>query len=317
MIILNQWGEKMKIHLLKQAALDLLTKDIDQNYKKYKSDENWLNDYFNNNGIIEYSFDSGIEVEDIDLSIGDEKTDLDNIKKVYESLKDKINLLQATDLRLWAYMTHETFWKYMRTRWPLEEYDKKTRIENRYFFDRAPYVRNGISRLFWTGYMTYDPDNKDNHYEYTEFVLSDQDIMVASLERQIGRSKNLILGNLQALLEAKKDESGFSREDIRDFYVRLNQQGGVSLLDSYSREEALAMSRQIVKDIKELPSIDEGKLVTVRFVMNGNLAKYRINNGKLYLSNVFQKSEPINVIGRKQGRTIKIHGDEAIILNIE
>ena len=45
-----------------------------------------------------------------------EKIDFSNAKILYEALQGHINLVQASDLRLWAYMAHKQHWDYMHTR---------------------------------------------------------------------------------------------------------------------------------------------------------------------------------------------------------
>ncbi len=70
--------------------------------------------------------------------------------------------LQASDQRLWAYFPHVSHWRYMRKRWPVEQYVAKDRSNDKYkdymnqrylyMADRSrSLLRNGIARLWWYG----------------------------------------------------------------------------------------------------------------------------------------------------------------------
>lgn len=220
---------------MRQTALDLLRNDIQDNLVHYSRTQSWLDEYFLQKDVSNYYFDSGIEVDDFKLIPGGSDSDVQNAKILYDSLRGKLNRLQATDFRLWSYMTHINCWDYMKERWPLLEDGKGSwpgRITDRYFIaSRSPYMRNGISRLYWSAELTYDEEN-DNPYEYLEYVLKWQDLAVGALDRQIGRAKNSILGNLQALKEANLNE-----DDRRLFFTKINQHGGIKLLDSLSRNQ--------------------------------------------------------------------------------
>ena len=185
----------MKIYFMKQKALDSLQAEVADNLNKYQSSSFWMDEHFINQNMPKYYFDTGIEVADYQLISGGPETDFQNAKIVFEAFKNKLNPVQASDLRLWAYLAHVQHWEYMSHRWkidiPDEEDDegseerKKSprekmidRVKTRYFFGDSrgkAFVRQGIARLYWSAYLTYD-DTNDNPYEYTEFFLSKQDI---------------------------------------------------------------------------------------------------------------------------------------------
>ncbi|MFQ7528917.1 MAG: DUF6339 family protein [Mediterraneibacter gnavus] len=74
-------------------------------------------------------FDTGIEVDDYQLISGGPETDFSNAKILYEALQGHINLVQASDLRLWAYMAHKQHWDYMHTRWGIDLPDDEDEAE--------------------------------------------------------------------------------------------------------------------------------------------------------------------------------------------
>ena len=174
----------MKIYFMKQKALDSLQAEVADNLNKYQSSSFWMDEHFINQNMPKYYFDTGIEVADYQLISGGPETDFQNAKIVFEAFKNKLNPVQASDLRLWAYLAHVQHWEYMSHRWkidiPDEEDDegseegKKSprekmidRVKTRYFFGDSrgkAFVRQGIARLYWSAYLTYD-DTNDNPYE--------------------------------------------------------------------------------------------------------------------------------------------------------
>lgn len=110
----------MKLYFLKQKSLDMLEQTIPDNLNKYQDAEMWVDQYFIDNDKPNYFFDTGIEVDDYQLISGGPETDFSNAKILYEALQGHINLVQASDLRLWAYMAHKQHWDYMHTRWGID-----------------------------------------------------------------------------------------------------------------------------------------------------------------------------------------------------
>ena len=187
----------------------MLEQTIPDNLNKYQDAETWVDQYFIDNDKPNYFFDTGIEVDDYQLISGGPETDFSNAKILYEALQGHINLVQASDLRLWAYMAHKQHWDYMHTRWGIDLPDdedeaeenetKKSstdkaidRIGTRYFFKASKgkaFVRQGIARLYWSVYLTYDENNENgNPYEYTEYFFSKQDIFTSITERSYART---------------------------------------------------------------------------------------------------------------------------------
>ncbi len=248
----------MIINFLKNDALDMLISDIPKNTALYNSKDRWIDQYFEDSGFSNYSFSTGIMVPDVDLSIGDSKKDYGNAVKLYEAFKNQLNPVQASDLRLWAYLAHYTYWDYMRTRWAIDvasEEDEDdagkskivSRIGSRYFFKASKgkaFVRQGIARLYWSAYLTYDEENKNNPYEMTEYFLSKQDIFTVSTERSLARCKTLLLAALKVL----KEHGELKRTEIRNYFLNLNQMGGVVIFDSLSKEDACELAKRTLEE---------------------------------------------------------------------
>ena len=165
----------MKIYFMKQKALDSLQAEVADNLNKYQSSSFWMDEHFINQNMPKYYFDTGIEVADYQLISGGPETDFQNAKIVFEAFKNKLNPVQASDLRLWAYLAHVQHWEYMSHRWkidiPDEEDDegseerKKSprekmidRVKTRYFFGDSrgkAFVRQGITKCIQTFFCTF------------------------------------------------------------------------------------------------------------------------------------------------------------------
>lgn len=319
----------MIINFMKNDALDMLDSDISKNIAYYNSKEKWIDRYFEEKGYGNYSFSTGIMVPDVELTIGNSKTDYKNAVKLYESFKRQLNPVQASDLRLWSYLSHNTYWDYMRTRWAIDmasEEDEDdagkdkivSRIGSRYFFKASKgkaFVRQGIARLYWSAYLTYDESNPDNPYEMTEYFLSKQDIFTVSTERSLARDKELLLAALKVL----KQNGDLKRAEIRSYFLNLNQAGGVVVFDSLSKEDALELAKRTLdetlksrnneveesskKDDSEHEVIAEGNINdTVSVDVNPDGARAKLNS-KLTVRNVKTNAQILIVVGKSKFNT--------------
>lgn len=323
----------MKLYYMKQKALDSLQKDIADNLDKYQSASLWIDQYFIDKEAPKYYFDTGIEVPDYQLLIGGPETDFQNAKIVYESFKDKLNPVQASDLRLWAYLAHVEHWEYMRNRWRIDISDEEDgeqdngqktshdkvvdRVKARYFFGSSrgkAFVRQGIARLFWSAYLTYDESN-DNPYEYTEFFFSKQDIFTSITERSYARNKILVLA---ALRELKKYPE-LSRSDIRLFLAKLNQAGAITVLDFLNTEQAKQLCEKIMNEVHHVPCLEEGSTFKVYHDLTGKSygPAFKIINGKPTSLGRQITARPKNLIGKKEGSKIIISGQAYVIRDIQ
>jgi len=236
----------MGVKYLKKDSLATLKSNIGNILEHYKSPSPWLHDFF---GDDSYWSDAEITLpEDIDLKLPDdgESNDLENVKRVFGPMKH-LTRLQACDERLWAYLTHVSCWKYMRIRWPIEgkhpdgfRESPDAFVRQRYFFmpnrDRA-LVRNGLARLWWYGYVSYDSD-RDNPYELTELLLHTLDITQSILERSFSRNESIAKAVLSALSTWKNERNTLpKREPFRRTMRDLTLLGGVTILDSLQFKE--------------------------------------------------------------------------------
>ncbi len=233
-----------KQRFIKELSLNWLRANIDANQASYAKDAQWMDSYFSGSN---WFVDSDIPAPDsIELQLPISRTetcDLENTKIVYAALKH-LTPVQASDPRLWAYFTHVSHWDYMRKRWPVEQYVGKLRfreiIQERYFFmpDRSrALLRNGMARLWWYGYCSYDPSRSDP-FELTGALLKKLDVTQNLLENAFGRNIQITQAVLSVLLEREKEgRSFYEREQVRELAKYIVQVGGVTIIDALPRED--------------------------------------------------------------------------------
>ncbi|MDC7993538.1 DUF6339 family protein [Altibacter sp. HG106] len=180
---------------------------------------------------------------------GADLKEIENTKIIYEAFRT-LTPTQASDPRLWTYLTHVTFWEYMRKRWPVAELQKdkkKNYIKERYLLTTTnlrTLTHNGISRLWWFGYLTYD-ENRENPWELTETLLKGTDLPTSLLERAIGTNKNIRTGVLEFFSE---NPSLITSKSVQEILKMLNLVGGVKNLPFLESNEI----KEIMNELKNV-----------------------------------------------------------------
>ena len=186
--------------------------------------------------------DSSIEVEDFSFDMSQDNpvaTDIENIRRVYNHMKG-LSESRASDERIWVAFTLHQGLDYMRYRWmPKDDGDKFDRFffkNSRNGHSKRPLFRNGIARLWWIGYHTYDP-KRTNPYELTEFVCRDQDYINNLLDIGFASNATISKAVLGALLDAEKNGVTINRDLVRAISQYVNLLGGIYILDCLSYDE--------------------------------------------------------------------------------
>lgn len=217
---------KIELKVFTESYTDKLYREL----KSTVNSENYLKDAF----PYEDRFPKGgtnIFIRE-DFNLDPAKSDLENSILLYNELM--LNETQASDPRLWTYLSHVVFWKYMRKRWALEDVRKNdnplSRIIDRYLLINPrleSLTRNGISRLWWYAHLTKDDSRKDS-FELTKVLLTRAEIPVGILERTIGINTNMRTAILEFL---KENNDILLNEDLtRKLLRELNLYGGTKML---------------------------------------------------------------------------------------
>lgn len=248
----------MKINFLKEESLLTLKGNIKSNILQYREIENKsILDFFNGqNPFAEFKYD----VNDFQLLMDEErpeKTDLENIKRIYLNLKF-LTETQATDERLWAGLAHDKFWTYMQYRWPVDKMkDPQINLKRQYFFGeskRRSLTFHGIAKLWWIGRYTYD-ERKDNPFELTEYAC--KDLSTTSLylfSSNFTSNDNIRLGMLRAIVDMEKIGYRVKRQEQNELIKHFNILGGTYILDIFSEDE---IYEQVTKKLNRIFSVNE------------------------------------------------------------
>lgn len=248
----------MNLIYFTKEAYKLLKKDINSNRDNYYNDASWLTEYFTAAGLDEFYKTSSITVSNLQLMYsGDDtesknKDDLSNIKILYSEYKDKLSPLQASDPLLWSALCHITFKQYLLSRWKKD--NGTVRLDQRFFAyeGRASLLYyNAISRLWWSGYLTYDEDKAStNPWYLTETLFSAQQIQKDLFDQPFSMNRTIVKGLLMALKRIQEDNGNSCTTIFRkccDSY--LNHYGAVSILDTLTSEEIEEISYQYMKTL--------------------------------------------------------------------
>ena len=191
------------------------------------------------------------------------------------------------------------------------------RVKTRYFFGASrgkAFVRQGIARLYWSAYLTYD-STSHNPYEYTEFFFNKQDIFTSITERSYARNKVLVLAALKEL----KKYPGLSREEIRLFLAKLNQAGAITVLDFLDSIQAGQLCEKLMDEVHHVPYVQEGSTFKVYNNITGKSygPVFKIINGKTTALGKQITIKPPHLIGKKEGSKITISGQVYVIRDIQ
>lgn len=179
-----------------------------------------------------------IEKFELDMSqpYGKESlTDSENVQRVYNHMKH-LSDSQASDERIWVAYTLCEQLEYMSYRWKVNNADG---MLNRYFFKysaQRSLFRNGISRLWWIGRVTYDEKRQDP-YELTKFLFKDQDFLESICGRNIFNNLTVQRAVISAIYDAENTGVIIKRATVREISKYVNLLGGIYLLDMLSYQE--------------------------------------------------------------------------------
>lgn len=167
--------------------------------------------------------------------------DAENTRRVFQWLHH-LTPVQASDPRLWIYLTHGPYADYTAARWQITtDTNVADRIRDRYFLEGeglASLVRNSVARLWWFGYLTRDAAQPDP-FELTDVLLSLQDIQVAFLERAIGRSPRILRGALRLWKKLVVERGNIPKQGpvVQKWAKLIRLHGGVVLLDALPEQQ--------------------------------------------------------------------------------
>ena len=168
------------------------------------------------------------------------KNDFETAILLFEAFKN-LEPIQAADERFWVYLTHVDFYSYMIKRW--EKVHKSVSgfsreyISEHWFFGKG-LLRNSLSGLWWSVYLSVDVDDKrgNDKYELTKILFRQLDFSTRTLGTyRLGRHKEAVIGILEFIKENENLFSTAFEKKTRYVTKHLNLVGGVKPISYYDR----------------------------------------------------------------------------------
>ena len=198
----------------------------------------------------EFKYDDSAVIPNIEMKVTPAKLripesgksyDFENSKNIFEAYNN-LTPVQATDTRLWTYLAHVTYWKYLKVRRPVENQSEEKRskyILTHWFIDRVSagsFLRQDISLLWWVSYLTHDSE-RTNPYELTNEAFSMLDYTRHLLPGVQGRNKTFTHALLEYVIENKTLFERYKEAKVRFLMRKANLIAGYKVFPSLSKEE--------------------------------------------------------------------------------
>ena len=231
----------MILNFLKEISLETLRKNIEINLENYKSATNdWIFKFFDDNSPF-LEFKKEVLQFDLDMSSErPEKTDLENIRTLYSSMKN-LSVVEASNENLWAGMAHSDFLDYVKYR---NSFDKKEvtgkMIKNTFFFShgkRKSLIMHPLARLWWTGHMVYDGTRADPFELLNVFKSDFRTKLLYLFSSNFSNSPTVTKAFLSAIYDFEKNGVKIKTKLFNEIIIYLNILGGTYLLDYFEENE--------------------------------------------------------------------------------
>ena len=250
----------MKLFLVDNRSLDTIKQNMPNLVTSFQADScDWIEEAIGHSPFVETKFP---EIPAFQLDMSEEepsKTDGRNAQIVYENLRF-LSDSQASDERFWAALCLREYWPFVQYRWELKTKGiTEAKIIQHVFFGfgaRRSLTRNTMSRLWWAGRLTVDPNNPDDPYRLTRFACENADTVMHALERNTSNSRTINRAFLSAILDARDKEGLIMNTTIIGELAKyLNLLGGTYILDCLPEQviydKIIAQAREIDRREKE------------------------------------------------------------------
>jgi hypothetical protein len=184
--------------------------------------------------------------------------DFDTAVQIFEAFKN-LEPIQASDERLWTYLSHSDLYPYMIKRWNAVHIGTAQNSID-YILEhwilsstsQAGLLRHALSGLWWAVYLSFDESRHDK-YELTEILFRQLDFPTRTLGTyKLGRHKEAVIG----ILEFIKENEGLFKNKFegktRFITKHLNLIGGVKPLTYYDRYFFKSELMKIVREIEAI-----------------------------------------------------------------
>jgi hypothetical protein len=233
--------------VFKQSHFDFLKRSVDENDKSIIDKICESLAFGDEHCHIEADYPDASQIELTNK--GNENYLLKNSIAIHKGLR--LKPYQATDLRLWSYLSLVTFRGYMETIRPLNPPDSNAKLGGRYtdkfndyilrhyLFDGSSVgdlLLNDISLLWWVAELTVTEDSIDP-YNLTAEAHTMQDYTRHLLPGVQGRDIAFRHAVLEYVSENKQLFSEYKADKVRLIQRKLNFEAGIKLFPSMNKEE--------------------------------------------------------------------------------
>lgn len=231
----------MKLNFLKEVPLETLRKNIDMNLNNYMLETNeWIFSFFED-GTPFLQLEK--EVNDFEMITSEErpeKTDIENIRKIYSELKN-LSIVEATSENLWVGLAHSNFWKYIKYRASFDKSFPTQETINRSFFfsngKRRSLIFHPLSRLWWTGHLVYEEGRTDPFELLNVFRTDFQTKLLYLFSSNFSNSDKITKSFLNVIHNFEKNGVKINRRIFSETIMYLNILGGTYILDYFETDE--------------------------------------------------------------------------------
>lgn len=194
----------------------------------------------------------------VDKLLQNVNDDCSNAILIYEAFQ-KLEPIQASDERLWVYLSHVDLYSYMVKRWNAVHNgtakDGKDYILEHWFLSssaQSSLVRNALAGLWWSVYLSVD-ETKDDKYELTKILFRQLDFPTRTLGTyKLGRHKEAVIGILEFIKENEQLFKSKFEDKTRFITKHLNVIGGVKPISYYNRDFFKSELQKVSSQISEI-----------------------------------------------------------------
>ena len=185
------------------------------------------------------------------------RDDFESAKAVFKSLM-LLTPIQASDPRLWTYLTHVDLYEYMTQRWRdvITGETSKSDYLIDHWFVKTPsqqcLMRNAISGLWWAAYLSYD-ESRTDPFELTKVFYKDLDLPTRTIGTyRIGRHKEAVKGVLQFIKDHPDVMASHYETKTRFIFKHFNVIGGSKPLSLFDMDFFYDECKEMISEIERL-----------------------------------------------------------------
>lgn len=198
---------------------------------------------------------------ELEWSLGAEIPDLDAESDAKSAIAlhrylGRMTPVQASDRRLWTWLSCVDFRDYTSARWPLDREGWKRRFRDRWALSgarRETLTRNAISRLWRAADLVYDPEllhplsrEQQDPYAYVWPLLQKQDRFVSMMERDISSTPSVLFALLDAFHQyGDQTSEKHAREIMKEVLLVAGYRELATLSDAAVAQEVGNITRLV------------------------------------------------------------------------